>query len=308
MWPNQQQTSTNCSSAVTGQPSGDENPNHGTSPPKEILRNKDMNKNIPMERTASSSSNATSIMTEEVNDSFEWPMEETAPSSSSDNAPVSTSLSNVSDDVVANKGSKQQRPVHRKRRLFVAAILLFAAVILIVAAIAMGWTRSSRKNQAVSAASREGQGSSSPSSTNNNSDNGKDADSSSRESSTSSPSDPNASAPGTAVSVDTQPTVSPTASPTGFIQRIVPFGAVGDVPYTTRQQERLKKQILNLDGSAIDFLVHVGDVRNAEAVNGQRPECMLEDYQEVAQILRRSPVPVFILMGAWICRIQNTIF
>lgn len=297
-WPNIQQQQSQ-------QTTKDSN---ATNPPEEqeediVLQNE--KKNITMERTASSSSsNATSIMTEDVNNSFEWPVEEEE-ALSSDDAPC-VSLSNVPDN---DEGSKRpRRTVFHKRRILVVCLFL-GALVLIVAAVAMAVTRSSQSKQAVSAASRGGEGPS-PSSNNNinnNNNNNHNNNGDGAEPSSSSPTEasgeetPNdsASAPGTAVVVR-QPTASPTAPPTGFIHQIVPFGAVGDVPYTSRQQERLMNQILNLDASTIDFLVHVGDIRNAEAQNGQRPECVLEEYEEVAQILRRSPVPVFILMGAWI--------
>jgi hypothetical protein len=92
------------------------------------------------------------------------------------------------------------------------------------------------------------------------------------------------------------PVSTPTISPVKIPVQVVSFGAVADAPNSQKQRERLFDQLLDLDGS-LDFLVHVGDIRTAEEQNGERPECMLEDYKSAAQILRRSPVPVFIVIG-----------
>jgi hypothetical protein len=102
-----------------------------------------------------------------------------------------------------------------------------------------------------------------------------------------------------------QTTVSPASNPT-FPPKNIPvqvpsFGVVADAPNSQAQRKRLVDQMLELNDS-IDFLVHVGDIRSAEAHNGVRPDCMLEDYNSAAKILRRSPVPVFVVMGTWASR------
>lgn len=69
------------------------------------------------------------------------------------------------------------------------------------------------------------------------------------------------------------------------------FYATGDVPYSTDQASKLKQQLLNIPSDA-EFIIHVGDIRNA---NGKRSICRQEEYTNVASLLRLSPVPVFIL-------------
>lgn len=83
----------------------------------------------------------------------------------------------------------------------------------------------------------------------------------------------------------------PSASPTGR-DRVTTFCAIGDVPYTAQQAVELQTQILELPSDA-EFLVHVGDLREEKT----HAVCVEEDYASVSAILRRSPVPVFVLLG-----------
>jgi hypothetical protein len=69
------------------------------------------------------------------------------------------------------------------------------------------------------------------------------------------------------------------------------FYAIGDVPYNTDQATKLKTDIISLPKDA-EFLIHVGDIRNANQVN---KICRKEEYTNVANILRLSRVPVFIV-------------
>lgn len=67
--------------------------------------------------------------------------------------------------------------------------------------------------------------------------------------------------------------------------------AIGDVPYSLRDQVLLRQQIESLDTRA-DFLIHVGDTRT-----GKETKCDKQDYIAVDEILMNSAVPVFIVPG-----------
>ena len=91
----------------------------------------------------------------------------------------------------------------------------------------------------------------------------------------------------------------------------VTFCAHGDVPYTRIQARKLKKQMLHLsetvssadsvvmaegqegDMEDVEFMIHLGDIRMA----GPKRPCLRSDYEDVAALLRLSPVPVFIILG-----------
>ena len=108
----------------------------------------------------------------------------------------------------------------------------------------------------------------------------------------------------------------------------VTFYAHGDVPYTRIQARKLKKQMLQMSASAtvsvssesmvvmqkeeeevedeeeaeaghdsdmenVEFMIHLGDIRMA----GPKRPCLPSDYENVASLLRLSPVPVFIILG-----------
>lgn len=71
------------------------------------------------------------------------------------------------------------------------------------------------------------------------------------------------------------------------------FYAIGDVPYDSQQAVILKEQMLNL-ASDCEFVIHVGDIRHG---GDEKPECRREEYQLASDLLRLSPVPVFIIIG-----------
>lgn len=99
----------------------------------------------------------------------------------------------------------------------------------------------------------------------------------------------------------------------------VTFYAHGDVPYTRIQARKLKKQMLQMTatvpvspissesmvvvedeensdsdmGEDIEFMIHLGDIRMA----GPKRPCLRSEYENVASLLRLSPVPVFIILG-----------
>jgi hypothetical protein len=70
------------------------------------------------------------------------------------------------------------------------------------------------------------------------------------------------------------------------------FYAIGDVPYTNLQKMELIQQIETLPDDA-EFLLHLGDIRSGNLSN----PCELADYQDVANILLSSTVPVFVVPG-----------
>jgi hypothetical protein len=70
------------------------------------------------------------------------------------------------------------------------------------------------------------------------------------------------------------------------------FCAIADIPYDYLQASILKDQIQTGIPEECSFLLHLGGLRQN---NGQ--DCTLEQFQAVAEILKLSPVPVFVLLG-----------
>ena len=70
------------------------------------------------------------------------------------------------------------------------------------------------------------------------------------------------------------------------------FSAIGDVPYTGKQEKALKSTLKkhNKDSDA-SFLIHLGDIKS-----GSKP-CKKEVYEDVAKILKKSDKPVYIIPG-----------
>ncbi len=74
---------------------------------------------------------------------------------------------------------------------------------------------------------------------------------------------------------------------------LVIFAAVGDTPYSFAHEQALRKNIARLNGDPeIEFLVHIGDIKP-----GGRTPCREYHYRRIADILRTSKKPVFILPG-----------
>jgi hypothetical protein len=86
------------------------------------------------------------------------------------------------------------------------------------------------------------------------------------------------------------PSPNPTNAPPEI--KTVIFAAIGDVPYTDWEAKKLKTQMDELDETA-EFVIHVGDIRSAATRN----DCYLSEFENVAEILLRSRVPVFIIPG-----------
>jgi hypothetical protein len=98
----------------------------------------------------------------------------------------------------------------------------------------------------------------------------------------------------------------PTAEFASSSHEPITFFAIGDVPYTEDQATKLAAQIKNIPTEA-DFIIHVGDMRNASVSDS----CNNEEYEAVAEILKQSPIPVLILPGDndWVdCRHPRTAF
>eukprot|EP00980_Cylindrotheca_fusiformis_P007617 scaffold1599_cov115-Cylindrotheca_fusiformis.AAC.2 len=88
--------------------------------------------------------------------------------------------------------------------------------------------------------------------------------------------------------VSVQPSSRPSDAPLNAI-----FYVIGDIPYTPEEKESLIQHVDTLPDDA-EFLVHVGDIRTAE----DRANCTFAEFDMVANILKSSPVPVFIVPGA----------
>lgn len=89
------------------------------------------------------------------------------------------------------------------------------------------------------------------------------------------------------------PTLEPSTAPSNPKRKeSIVFYATGDVPYSERDAIVLERQMKQLPADA-DFVVHLGDIRNAKEV----PHCAVEDYNTVAGIFKQSHVPVLVVMG-----------
>lgn len=92
-----------------------------------------------------------------------------------------------------------------------------------------------------------------------------------------------------------EPTIDETAAPTtpNETERLeTTFLVIGDIPYNIQEEATLKKHIANIPDD-MEFLIHVGDIRNGST----RTDCTLEEFQNVANMLLKSLIPVFIVPG-----------
>lgn len=71
---------------------------------------------------------------------------------------------------------------------------------------------------------------------------------------------------------------------------LVTFAAMGDVPRSEKESRLLRMQLKEVPTSCA-FVIHLGDIKNGDE------HCPLSIYTDVAEILRVSPVPVFIVPG-----------
>jgi predicted phosphodiesterase len=72
----------------------------------------------------------------------------------------------------------------------------------------------------------------------------------------------------------------------------ITFFAIGDAPYYEEQAKNLAIQMQNIPADA-DFIIHIGDMRNASIDY----TCRRSEYEDVADTLKLSPIPVFIVLG-----------
>jgi len=70
------------------------------------------------------------------------------------------------------------------------------------------------------------------------------------------------------------------------------FYVLGDTPYFASHEKALQRDLEELTEG--DFLVHVGDIRFS--ARGARV-CKRSQYEDAAEILKGSPVPVFMIIG-----------
>lgn len=82
------------------------------------------------------------------------------------------------------------------------------------------------------------------------------------------------------------------ASPSSDDGTSITFYAMADAPYTDHERENtMPYQINNLSDSA-DFLVHLGDLQDAQV-----DKCREPAYQAAEDVLRQSRIPVFVIPG-----------
>lgn len=89
-----------------------------------------------------------------------------------------------------------------------------------------------------------------------------------------------------------RPTTAPVVHKLPVETLVSRFYVIGDLPYDERQRQRLIYHVENLPEDA-EFLIHIGDLRSAKEMN----ECILSEYEGVAEILKKSHVPTFIIPG-----------
>ncbi len=80
--------------------------------------------------------------------------------------------------------------------------------------------------------------------------------------------------------------------PTATVDRLTTFYAIGDVPYNQKQTAQIRVQLANIPADA-EFVIHVGDLRNAD----NNDTCILEEYTNASSLFQLSHAPVFIVMG-----------
>ena len=101
--------------------------------------------------------------------------------------------------------------------------------------------------------------------------------------------------PSTQLPSDVPTTRPSTMIPTKSWVQTTTFYVIGDVPYNPQQAVEMQEQIQGIPSpDTADFVIHVGDIRSAA---DETKNCRLSEYQDVAQILQQSAVPVFIVPG-----------
>jgi uncharacterized protein len=75
-----------------------------------------------------------------------------------------------------------------------------------------------------------------------------------------------------------------------FVHAEVSFLAMGDSPYTGKEFYLIDKELENISRDT-NFLIHLGDMKKNET------NCDEKDYKDFRDLLKKSPVPVFIIPG-----------
>ena len=86
-------------------------------------------------------------------------------------------------------------------------------------------------------------------------------------------------------------TLAPTPEPSMAAQNSQDR-VIGDVPYSSEEAIEIGEQLSNLSPDC-EFLVHVGDLRDAEG----SPTCKRSEYEAASELFQLSPVPDFVLLG-----------
>jgi len=82
------------------------------------------------------------------------------------------------------------------------------------------------------------------------------------------------------------------SSSSAFATKQVRFYITGDAPYDLYQAAQLESYMERIPSDA-EFVVHVGDMRYA----GDKATCTSREYAQVANIMKKSRAPVFMLVG-----------
>ncbi len=72
----------------------------------------------------------------------------------------------------------------------------------------------------------------------------------------------------------------------------VQFFVTSDAPHNTADEIKLTRELANLHPRDGDFLIHLGDVGDASV-----SMCTMSVYEDAADLLRQSPIPVFVIPG-----------
>lgn len=78
----------------------------------------------------------------------------------------------------------------------------------------------------------------------------------------------------------------------GDVGETVKFYVTNDVPHNMADEVKLARDLANLHPRNGDFLVHLGDVGDASI-----DMCTMNVYKDAADLLKQSPIPVFVLPG-----------
>lgn len=107
---------------------------------------------------------------------------------------------------------------------------------------------------------------------------------------------------------------TPIASPTVFTPSVAPseesdplvvattFYAIADVPYDLVEMTTLPTQLQSIPSDA-EFVIHLGDIRKGS----ERMDCKSDEFGSVAETLRLSRAPVFIVLGGKLHRVMEKI-